>query len=96
MSHESSEQQETSPDEGGVVSIPDDQLPEDLQPTEDNPLAQPADDDVPDDLVTEGFGPAGSGGSSADASDSGNDDVSDTSSSEASTELDAGGDSSEG
>ena len=94
MSQEPSEQQASSPDEGGVVSVPDDQLPEDLQPTEDNPLARPADDDVPDDLVSQGFGPAGSGGNSADASDSGNDDASDTSSSEASTELDDGGDSS--
>ncbi|MDX6359883.1 MAG: hypothetical protein QOH37_2937 [Nocardioidaceae bacterium] len=96
MTQESSDQQASSPDEGGVVSIPDDQLPEDLKPTEDNPLAQPADDDVPDDLVTQGFGPAGSGGNSADASDSGNDDASDTSSSEASSELtDEGGDGSQ-
>jgi len=68
------------------VSIPDDQLPEDLQPTEDNPLAQPADEDVPDDLVTQGFGPAGAGGTSEDASESGNGDVSDASSSAASSE----------
>jgi hypothetical protein len=60
MSQESPEQQDRSPEEGGPVSIPDDQLPEDLQPTEENPLAQPADDDVPDDILTEGFGP-GSG-----------------------------------
>jgi hypothetical protein len=85
VSQESSEQAPSS-DEGGAVSIPDDQLPEDLQPTEDNPLAQPADDDVPDDLVTSGFGPAGSGGTSEDASQSGNGDASDTSSTEASSE----------
>lgn len=29
--------------EGGVIG--DDRLPEDLRPTEDNPLAQPPDDD---------------------------------------------------
>lgn len=87
MSQESSEQQASSPDEGGAVSVPDDHLPEDLQPTEDNPLAQPVDDDVPDDVVIEGFGPAGSGGSSEDASESGNGDVSGTSSSGASSEL---------
>ncbi len=87
VSQESSEQPESSPAEGAVVSIPDDQLPEDLQPTEDNPLAQPADEDVPDDLVTQGFGPSGSGGSSEDASESGNGDVSDTSSSGASSET---------
>jgi hypothetical protein len=86
VSQEPSEQKETSPDEGGVVSIPDDQLPEDLQPTEDNPLAQPVDEDVPDDVVSEGFGPAGSGGTSEDASESGNGDASDTSSSGASSE----------
>ena len=68
------------------MSIPDDQLPEDLQPTEDNPLAQPADEDVPDDLVTQGFGPAGAGDTSEDASESGNGDVSDASSSAASSE----------
>ena len=68
------------------MSIPDDQLPEDLQPTEDNPLAQPADEDVPDDLVTQGFGPPGAAGTSEDASESGNGDVSGASSSAASSE----------
>jgi hypothetical protein len=87
VSQEPSEQQESSPDEGGVVSIPDDQLPEDLQPTEDNPLARPADDDVPDDLVAEGFGPAASGGTSEDATEPGDDDASDTSSAMASSET---------
>ncbi len=86
VSQGSSDQPTSSSAEGDVVSIPDEQLPEDLQPTEDNPLAQPADEDVPDDLVTQGFGPAGSGGTSGDASESGNGDVSDTSSSEASSE----------
>ena len=34
-----------------VTGIPDEDLPDDLQPTDDNPLAQPNDDDVePDDL----------------------------------------------
>jgi hypothetical protein len=86
VSQDPSEQQEPSPDEGGAVSVPDDHLPEDLQPTEDNPLAQPVDDDVPDDIVTEGFGPAGSGGSSEDVPGSGNGDESDTSSTGASSE----------
>lgn len=37
------------------MGIGDDQLPEDLQPTEDNPLAQPLDDEVdPGDLDMEG------------------------------------------
>jgi hypothetical protein len=86
VSQESSEQPERSPDEGVTVGVPDDQLPEDLQPREDNPLAQPVDDDVPDDVVSQGFGPAGSGGTSEDASESGNGDASDTSSSGASSE----------
>jgi hypothetical protein len=81
VSRQSSEQEE-SPEQGGTVSVPDDQLPDDLQPTDDNPLAQPADDDVANDAVIEGFGPAGSDGGSEGASRS-NDDESDTSSSEA-------------
>lgn len=43
-------------DQDGPMSVPDEDLPEDLQPTEDNPLAQPADDDVPDDVVLDGDG----------------------------------------
>ena len=53
---------ETSPEDeqDGPVSVPDDQLPEDLQPGEDNPLAQPADDDVPEDVLRDtAGGPAG-------------------------------------
>jgi hypothetical protein len=38
------------------VSVGDDELPEDLQPREDNPLAQPAGDDVPDDILEETAG----------------------------------------
>jgi hypothetical protein len=37
-------------------SVSDDELPEDLQPHEDNPLAQPAGDDVPDDVIRETAG----------------------------------------
>jgi hypothetical protein len=66
--------------EGDGLDISDDRLPEDLQPTEDNPLAQPADDDVPDDLLTQGGGHTDSGGNSEDAPDRGADDASDTSS----------------
>jgi hypothetical protein len=79
VSQEPSEQQGPSPDEGGTVSIPDEQLPEDLQPTEDNPLARTPDDDVPDDVVTTGFGPAGSGGTSQDANASADDEPADES-----------------
>jgi hypothetical protein len=38
-----------SPDEATIAGISDDQLPEDLQPSDDNPLAQPLD---PDDEAT--------------------------------------------
>jgi hypothetical protein len=86
VSQDSSEQQE-SPDQGGAVSVPDEQLPEDLRPTEDNPLAEPVDDDVEDDVIVEGFGAPGSSGGSGDASQSGNGDASDTSPSEASSET---------
>lgn len=46
------------------MSVPDEDLPEDLQPSEDNPLAQPAGDDVPDDLLKETSG--GHAGESSD------------------------------
>lgn len=44
------------PDDEPTEGITDDKLPEDLRPDEDNPLAEPLDDDVdPDDLdVLEG------------------------------------------
>ncbi|MFC4783633.1 hypothetical protein ACT8ZV_04115 [Nocardioides sp. MAHUQ-72] len=46
---------ETSTQGTGDMGIGDDDLPEDLQPTEDNPLAQPLDDEVdPGDLDMEG------------------------------------------
>jgi hypothetical protein len=56
-------------------SVPDEDLPEDLQPADDNPLAQPADDDVPDDILTQGVGHGDSGGSPEDASAPGDGDV---------------------
>src|SRR6202012_2260659 len=37
----------------GLASVPDEELPEDLRPSADNPLAEPADDDVPDDVITD-------------------------------------------
>ena len=42
------------PDDGsddGPLTVPDEALPEDLRPSDDNPLAEPAGDDVPDDLL---------------------------------------------
>jgi len=44
-----------SSDEATEQGISDDQLPEDLQPSEENPLAEPLDDDVDtEDLDMEG------------------------------------------
>ena len=42
------------------VGISDDQLPEDLQPTDDNPLAKPLSDDDDDDEKGISLGPDGS------------------------------------
>jgi hypothetical protein len=46
----------TSPDEPTVGGISDDQLPEDLQPGEDNPLAEPLDPDDEDTKSREELG----------------------------------------
>jgi hypothetical protein len=54
-----------SEQQDGRSSVSDEELPEDLQPREDNPLAQPADDDVPDDVLKDTAG----GGSSEDSED---------------------------
>jgi hypothetical protein len=50
---------EDQPETDDLAGITDDQLPEDLRPTEDNPLAQPLDDeDALDDLDVHGGRPA--------------------------------------
>ena len=50
---------EDQPDTDDGAGITDERLPEDLQPTEDNPLAQPLDEDVDrDDLDVTGGKPA--------------------------------------
>ena len=85
MSQEPSESQGAPSDEDGPLTIRDDELPDDLQPSEDNPLGQPADDDVPDDLLQQAAPRAGSGTDSEDAA-TGDDDASGTSSSAASSE----------
>ena len=79
---------------GPRMDVPDEQLPEDLQPSEDNPLALPADDDVPDDILTQGAdrgaSSTDSGGDSGDASAPGTGGVSDTSpSADASSETES-------
>jgi hypothetical protein len=47
MSERPSEESE----QDGPLSVPDESLPEDVRPSEDNPLAQPVGDDVPDDIL---------------------------------------------
>ena len=71
-----------SPDEATLGGISDDQLPEDLQPGEDNPLAEPLDPDAEEtksqdelemDATQEDLGkkPVGSDDSGDDSDDSG-------------------------
>lgn len=85
MSEEPRETQDPSSGDDGPLTVRDDQLPDDLQPGEDNPLAEPAGDDVPDDLLQQDAAHAGSDGDSEDAA-SGGDDASGTSSGTASSE----------
>ena len=70
MSEQSSEGAEQT-ERDGPLSVSDDELPEDLQPCDDNPLAQPAGDDVPVDVLKDTAG--GSGGDSEDAAQGGGD-----------------------
>src|SRR3954463_433095 len=90
MSEQSSEQASGRDEPDGPLTVTDDELPEDLQPSEDNPLAQPAGDDVPDDVLKDTSGRPG--GDSKDASQGGGG-ASDASTGEASSEsADADGD----
>ena len=86
MSQEPSEPDGASSDDDGPLTVRDDQLPDDLQPSDDNPLAQPVDDDVPDDLLQQEAAHRGSGTDSEDAA-TGVDDTSGSSSSTASSEA---------
>jgi len=72
-------------EQDGPLSVPDEDLPEDLQPGGDNPLAKPADDDVPDDVLVEDADRQGLGEDSEDAS-VGGDAAPEASSAEASSE----------
>jgi hypothetical protein len=38
------------------LNVPDEDLPDDVRPSEDNPLAQPAGDEVPDDILKDTSG----------------------------------------
>ncbi len=84
MSEHSSEDDRAEQD--GPMSVTDEELPGDLQPSEDNPLAQPADDDVPADVLKDTAG--GSVGGSEDA-DEGGDDAPRASSGAASSEAES-------
>ena len=91
MSHEPTAQRDDETSEDGPLTVGDDRLPEDLRPSDDNPLAQPVDDDAPDDLLVQDSARAGSGGGSEDVATPGEDDASDTSSSSAaSSETESG------
>lgn len=46
----------TAPDDASIAGVSDDQLPEDLQPGEDNPLAEPLDPDAEDTKDAEELG----------------------------------------
>ena len=93
VSQESAERRQESAEPGDALDVADDQLPDDLQPTDDNPLARPADDDVPDDLLAQDAdrpsSDSDSGGDSEGASGRGAGDASDTSSQEASFETES-------
>ena len=88
MSQEPTEQRDEESSDG-PLTVGDDRLPEDLRPSDDNPLAQPVDDDVSDDLLVQDAEHAGSGGDSEDASSSGDGGASDTSPSTASSETES-------
>jgi hypothetical protein len=85
-----SEQSSDRTEHEGPLSVPDDELPEDLQPSEENPLAQPADDDVPEDVLKDTAG--GSGGGSEDDAEPGGTDTPRASSEVASSEAESGSD----
>jgi hypothetical protein len=48
---ERSDQVREKSSEKGSMNVPDEDLPDDVRPGEDNPLAEPAGEDVPDDVV---------------------------------------------
>lgn len=45
--------QHSDDSQDGPLTVPDEDLPDDVRPDEDNPLAQPAGDDVPEDILAE-------------------------------------------
>lgn len=94
MSEQSSErddQRDQRDETDGPMSVPDEDLPEDLRPAEDNPLAQPADDDVPEDVLKDTAG--GAGGQPADSDSSADSDS--TADSDTTTDSDEDSDGSD-
>jgi hypothetical protein len=86
MSEHGDERSDQS-EEDGPLSVSDDQLPEDLRADDDHPLAQPAGDDVPADILKdtsekrpleEGDDSGDDSGDTGSASDTGGDTGGDT------------------
>jgi hypothetical protein len=86
MSEHGDERSDQS-EEDGPLSVSDDQLPEDLRADDDHPLAQPAGDDVPADILKdtsekrpleEGDDSGDTGSASDTGGDTGGDTVGDT------------------
>jgi hypothetical protein len=73
MDQDPRDRDDSAADDDGPMSVPDKDLPEDLQPDESHPLAQPAGDDVPDDVLTQDAGHDDSSGGPEDASAPGDD-----------------------
>lgn len=88
MANDSRDDGESAAD--GPLTVPDEDLPEDLQPTGDNPLAQPAGDDVPEDVLTQDAGHAASGGDPEGARGPGNGEAEDDTSAASSGEAPSG------
>lgn len=82
------DEKDPSTDGGIKVGVDDDELPEDLQPAEDNPLAEPADDEVDDDLLTQDVGQAHSRETAVDGEESHPDESPTTESAESADSID--------
>lgn len=93
---ENGSEQRERPEHDGPMSVPDEQLPDDVRPGEDNPLAQPAGEDVPDDILKDTHedrpGHDSSGGSEdVSKGGGGGSDDTDAPSAETSSDAESGG-----
>jgi hypothetical protein len=96
MTESTSEQGNGRDQDDGPMSVPDEQLPDDVRPGEDNPLAQPAGEDVPDDILKDTHedrpGHDSSGGSEGvSKGGGGGSDDTDAPSTETSSDAESGG-----